>query len=491
MRPFVRHSLIALGLAALLITLVPFRLRLVRNVFAHSPADTVKTNALVISALREKREEFLEASGPFTQTAAVRTPTVSPNSVSVYSQGATSVLLTYSGVSNLQPMEATFCDELVPVFSGNDPLGANFGFKCKPGTGFGRLPQRYDQSTLSGNNTFTDILSITPQIARRAYLDAARGNGSTFFYVRRFVNRTTLREVAVPVTVRLSGNGAGVPLSVTEVKLKWGAATKPILFVKAGEELPQVQVEIIYTGTGRLKGRWELVKPGDIPPGPRDLLTEATMPLEERGTHRRYTEMSRFNVYLPPTGKILLPGPEVGRMETSLTGLYQILLRIEATPDPQGTVPAPGTSGETPLAAALRNVPGGGVAGFPLPVIKYYVANESTTVPSANITSANPLELSPEDQATLDTNQPVDFTWPLDNAAKYRFEVEDLLSAPIISAILPAGVTSYRVPSWFKNRVGKRVVRWRVIGFDEQGNEINKTEWRALRFESGSDRKQP
>jgi hypothetical protein len=401
------------------------------------------------------------------------------------------VLLTYSGVINLQPMEATFCDELVPVFSGSDPLGANSGFKCKPGTGFGRAPARYNQSRLSANNTFTEALTITRENARRAYLDAAEGNGSTFFHVRRFVDKVTRREVAVPVTIRLMGRGAGVPLSVTEVKLKWGAATKPILFVKTGDELPRVQAEITYTGTGRLRGRWELVKPGDIPPGARDLLTEATMPLEERGAHRRYTEMSRFNVYLPPTGKILLPGPEVERMETSITGLYQILLRIEATPDPQGTVPAPGTAGETALAAALRNVPGGGVAGFSLPVIKYYVADGSAIVPPASITSANPLELSPEDQATLDPNQPVDFAWPLDNAAKYRFEVEDLQSAPIISAILPAGARSYRAPSWFKDRVGKRVVRWRVISFDQEGDEIDKTEWRAMRFQSGSDRKQP
>jgi hypothetical protein len=409
--------------------------------------------------------------------------------VNVYSQGATSVLLTFSGVINLEPREASFCSELVPVFSGTDPIGASPGFKCKPGTNLGRLPQRYDQSTLSKNNTFTDILTVTPEIARRAYLNAVRGKGSKFFYVRLFVSRTTRREVGVAVTIRLSGNGAGVPLSLTAVTLKWGATARPIVFVKTDEVPPQVHAEITYTGTGRLRGRWELVKPGDISPGPRDLLTEATMPLEERGTHRRYMEMSRFNVYLPPTGKLLLPGPEVKRMDKSLTGMYQILLRIEATEDAQGTVPAAGKPGESAGDAALRKVPGGGVAGFALPVLKYYVSNGSVTTQPTTISTANPLSLSPEDQATLDANQPVDFSWPLDNAAKYRLEVEDLQGAPVVSAILTAGVGSYRAPSWFKDRVGPRVVRWRVISFDQEGNEINKTEWRVLRFLPGTDGK--
>lgn len=489
MQSMLRSSARAFGLAALAMMAVVSWLGVEPKAQALSTPAGFRQNGLVVSAFRGNREEPVEVSSPSTQVGTVGVPRVSPSSVDVYSQGATSVLLTFSGVKDLQPMDATFCNELVPVFSGSDPIGASSGFKCKPGTNLGRLPQRYDQSTLSANNTFTDILSITPQIARRAYLNAVRGNGSRFFYVRRFVRRATLREVGVAVTIRLSGNGAGIPFSLTEVKLKWGAAARPILFVKTGEELPRIQAEITYTGTGRLKGRWEVVKPGDTPPAPRDLLTQATLPTEQRGTQRRYTEMSRFNVYLPPGGKVVMPGPEGSRIDRSLTGLYQILLRIEATEDTQGTVPAPGTAGESALDAAVRRVPGGGVAGFPLPVIKYFVSNGSVTAPPPTITSANPLSLSPEDQATLDPNRPADFAWPLDDAATYRFEVVDLQGTPVISAILPAGVTSYRAPSWFKDRVGTRVVRWRVISYPQEGNEINKTEWRVLRFVPGIDGK--
>ncbi|MGI8897792.1 MAG: hypothetical protein ACR2IB_05305 [Pyrinomonadaceae bacterium] len=393
---------------------------------------------------------------------------VSPNSVNAYSQGATTVLLTFGGLVNKRPAEATWCGALIPA-------APDLGFRCDPATIFGQLPQRYNQSRLSGNNAYTDIMSITPQVARRAYLDAVNGNTSTFFYVRRFVSTVGRPDEFVPVTIRLSGNGARVPLSLTEVKLTWGIG-KPVLFVKSGDKLPRFEAEISYTGSGRLKGRWELVKPGDLPPEPRDLLTEATLPIEERGTQRRYTEMTRFNLYLPPTGKIVLPGPEVWRVDESLNGLYLVLLRVEASDDREA---------DTDLAsvgAGAGVVHGGAVAGFPLPVLRYYVANASSPQPMITGNSAVSL-LGPEDQALLSTTNPVDFSWTLiENAVTYRFEVEDLLGTPVISAILPQGVGSYRIPSWFKDKVGDTVVRWRVIAFDQQKNPIGTTEWRALRF---------
>ena len=405
-------------------------------------------------------------------SSQAQTIQVSPNSVNAYSQGATTVLLTFGGLTDKQPAEATWCGALIPA-------APDLGSRCDPATIFGRLPQRYNQSRLSGNNAYTDIMSITPQVARRAYLEAVNGNTSTFFYVRRFVSTAAGPDEFVPVTIRLSGNGARVPLSLTEVKLSWGLG-KPVLFVKTGEKLPRLEAEISYTGTGRLKGRWELVKPGENPPEPRDLLTEATLPIEERGTQQRYSEISRFNLYLPPSGKIVLAGPEAWRVDESLNGLYIILLRVEASDDKEG---------DTDLASVGAGggvVHGGAVAGFSLPVLKYYVANGSTSVQPTTITSANLLLLGPEDQATLGSDKPVDFTWsPVVNAVIYRFEVEDL-STPVISAILPAGVSSYRAPSWFKDKVGNTVVRWRVIAFDKQSNQIGDTEWRALRFGQGS-----
>ncbi len=409
--------------------------------------------------------------------AAGQTVQVSPSSVNAYSQGATSVLLTYGGVINKQPVESTWCGALIPAAPG-------IGLTCDPATIFGRLPVRYNQSRLSANNSYTDIMSITPQIARRAYLDAVNGEASTFFYVRRFVSTIGGPDEFVPVTIRLSGNGAGVPLSLTEVKLTWGVG-KPILFVKTGEKLPRVAAEITYTGSGRLIGRWELVKPGEAPPASRDLLTEASLPIEERGTQKRYTQMSRFNIYLPPTGKVALPGPEVWRVDESLNGLYQILLRIEASDDEYG---------DTDLAAVGAGagvVHGGNVAGFSLPVLKYYVANGTTSAP--NLIADTLLLIAPDDQASLITNTPLDFSWTIiEKALTYRLEVEDMQSVPVISAILPSGSGTYRVPSWFPDRVGNRIARWRVTAFDAGGKPIANTEWRALKFGLVTDfRQQP
>jgi len=403
----------------------------------------------------------------WTIVSSAQTVQVSPNSVNAYSQGATSVLLTYGSVINLRPIESTWCGALIPA-------APDLGFTCDPATIYGRLPVRYNQATLSGNDGYTDIMSITPQIARRAYLDAVNGNTSTFFYVRRFVSTVGGPDQFVPVTIRLTGNGAGVPLSLTEVKLTWGVG-KPVLFVKTGEKLPRFEAEISYTGSGRLKGRWELIKPGETPPESRDLLTEATLPIEERGTQRRYTEMSRFNLYLPPTGKIVLVGPEAWRVDESLNGLYQVLLRIEASDDKQG---------DTDLAAVGAGagvVHGGAVAGFSLPVLKYYVSNGE--VPRLTSFTSKLALLQPEEQASLDPSEPIDFTWSLiERALTYRLEVEDFQSAPVIAAILPQGTSGYRSPPWLREKVGGRAVRWRVTAFGSGGNEIGNTEWRALRI---------
>jgi hypothetical protein len=185
-------------------------------------------------------------------------------------------------------------------------------------------------------------------------------------------------------------------------------------------------------------------------------------------------------LYLPPTGKIVLAGPEVWRVDESLNGLYQVLLRVEASDDREA---------DTDLAsvgAGAGVVHGGAVAGFPLPVLKYYVANASS--PQPVITgNAEVFLLQPADQALLSSNIPVDFSWsPMEDAVVYRFEVEDLLGTPVISAILPKSVGSYRTPSWFKDKVVDTIVRWRVIAFDQQKNSIATTEWRALRFKKAS-----
>src|SRR5947207_13149046 len=90
----------------------------------------------------------------FGATATGQTISVSPNNVNAYSQGATSVLLTFGGLIKKRPAESIWCGALIPAVP-------DLGTKCDPATIFGRLPARYNQSTLSGTNAYTDIMPIT------------------------------------------------------------------------------------------------------------------------------------------------------------------------------------------------------------------------------------------------------------------------------------------------------------------------------------------
>jgi hypothetical protein len=392
--------------------------------------------------------------------AAAQEIRVTPTSVNAYSQGATSAFLTFSNVVNKRPADACFCGELAPATP-------DLGFRCKPGTEFGCLPVRYDQSRLASNTNYTDIMSIPPSVARRAYLDAAGGGEATFFYVRRFISLLGGPDEFVPVTIRLAGNGAAVPFSITNVKLSWGV-DKPVLLVKSDEKLPAIRTEITYTGTGRLVGRWEIVKPGEALPDDRDLLTEATLPAAERGLQRRYTELSRFNIFLPPVGKFNLPGPEGWRVPSHIEGLYVVLLRIEAATD------------ANPAALTLP-VATGGVAGFAMPVLRYYVGGGSG-LGAAPI--ASPVDaLHPADDDQVAVGESVEFNWlPVAGAVFYRLDIEDGQSQSVFSALLLAGTNQYRAPSWLGEKAAGGALRWRVAAFDTANQLVSETPKRRLRF---------
>ena len=236
----------------------------------------------------------------YPATAQIR---VDPLGVNVNAQGATTVFLTFGGLRPDQtPVEAFWCGELVPA-----PAPA-IGMQCDPATLFGQLPLRYDRSLVQGP-AFSDVMSIPPSVSRRAYQAAVEGQNSAFFYVRRFVSSSGCADEYVAVTCRLASGGARTPFALTEVELHFDVET-PILYVRPGVTTPAFEAEIFYNGTGRLQGRWEIVAPGEEPPAERDLLTEATLPPEERGTQRRFAQLARFNEYLPPSGRFTLPGPD-------------------------------------------------------------------------------------------------------------------------------------------------------------------------------------
>jgi len=396
-------------------------------------------------------------------SAAAQEIKVTPTSVNAYSQGATSAFLSFSNVVNRRPADACFCGELVSA-------SPDLGMRCRPGTEFGCLPVRYDQSRLAGNGSYTDIMSVPAAVARRAYLDAASGAEATFFYVRRFVSTVGGPDEFVPVTIRLAGNGVASPFSITNVKLSWGI-DKPVLLINSDERLPAIKAEITYTGSGRLMGRWEIVKPGEALPDERDLLTEATLPVAERGLQRRFTELSRFNIFLPPVGRFTMPGPEGWRVPNHIEGLYVVLLRIEAADD----------ANPASLATATAT---GGVAGFAMPVLRYYVGG-SSGVTAGGTTPADPL--LPADGARVATGAALEFNWsPVERAVFYRLDSEDEQARPLLSAVLLATTQQYQAPSWLGERAAGRLLQWRVKAFDASNSLLNETPKRTLRLVSAA-----
>lgn len=401
----------------------------------------------------------LALAGPAAAHAAIR---VDPTGVNVNTQGATTVFLTFGGLADQRPAEALWCGELIPATP-------DIGFKCDPATIFGSLPLRFDRSSVRGGR-FTDIMSIPPSVTRRAYQAAEAGAPSAFFYVRRFVSTTGGPDEYVAVTCRLAGGGARVPLALLDVRLSF-ATKEPILFVPPGSVPPPVAAEITYSGTGRLVGRWEVVMPGEELPTPQDLLPEASLPPDQRGLQRRYTPIGRFNVFLPPVGRITLPGPDPSRLPTTLDGTYYLLLRVEASDDKEGD------SNLANAGAGQGIVHSGAVAGFPLPPLRYVVQGADGPTAAWRDLAL----LTPADGAVLDGSRVIDFAWTGSrDAAVYRLEIADTAGNPVLSALVPVEVSGYRAPSWLRDRASQDALRWRVIALDIDGRPLRFTGWRSL-----------
>lgn len=394
---------------------------------------------------------------------------VNPVGVNVNVQGATSVFLTFGGVAGHEALDATWCGAL-------EPAAPDVGLRCAPGTVFGQLPARFDLSRASGTGGFTDIMTIPPSVARRAYQAAERGDNSAFFYVRRFRSLSGGPDQFVAVTCRLTGGGARTPLALTDVQIMFDPDL-PLLQVTANAPIPPIAARIAYNGTGRLVGRWEVVLPGETAPTAHDLLTEASLPVEQRAAQRRYTQLSRFNVFLPPTGRVTVPGPDPSRFPRTADGVYQVLLRIEASPDKEGD------SNLGAVGAGEGLVIGGAVAGFPMPTLRYVVGSGVTPerTPAEALGPLAPLQPAP--LARVERAVPLQFSWrAVDEAQVYRLEVEpiDGDDARTVGAVIADRITRYAAPPWFREQLGTGAMRWRVTALDGTGRVLARSAWWAF-----------
>jgi hypothetical protein len=407
--------------------------------------------------------------------------TVSPRGVNVRTFGSTTVFLTFFGLDEDQrPGEALWCGAI------------NANQSCVPGTVFGRLPIRSSLARRSSTNNLTDIMTIPASVARRAYQDALQGNSSEFFYVRRFVGRTGEPDEFVAVTCRLSGGGARVPLALTNVRLEFVGNTpatksqpnRVIQVLAQGTAASRLQADIRYNGTGRLKGRWEVVLPGETLPTRQDLLTEATLPIEQRGLQRRYTLVESFDRFLPPTGQVILPGPDPSKLPTNTTGLHLVLLRIEATDDREGN-----------SFTGTATINSGGVAGFPMPVLRYFVAPSRQSVPADAKKSQIPAPtltlVQPIPNAQIPSTQPITFRWqPTANAKAYKMIIQEADNDTLVlSAVLNPETTGYTAPPWLQTS-GEKSLKWQVQAISETGAIILRSNWQRFQVVMGNRKSQ-
>jgi hypothetical protein len=192
--------------------------------------------------------------------------TVNPNGVNVRASGPSTVFLTFQALEpGEQPVEAFWCGAVQPGVVGGAVTTAD---PCVPGTLYGRLPLRHDQARISRSGSFTnltDIMTIPATVARRAYQDAAAGQASDFFYVRRFAGGAG-GERFVVVTCRMSAAGARTPLALLDVRLQFEGASGQRGAAGGGAHGQPAATPggaVLYNGSGELRGRWELVQPGD------------------------------------------------------------------------------------------------------------------------------------------------------------------------------------------------------------------------------------
>ncbi len=407
-------------------------------------------------------------------TSAFAINAVNPTGVNVRSNAPNTVFITFQGLEpNERAVEALWCGTVQPGISAGSITSSD---PCVPGTLFGRLPLNFDRSRSSqgvGQKNFSDIMVIPASVVRRAVQEGIEGKNSDFFYVRHFTGGSGGDKWAV-VTCRLGAGGARSPLSLIDVKITFSGQADPTqLFVlRSGERLPRFSAEIQFNGSGQLKGRWELVRPGDSEPEANDLLTEATLPLELRSTQKRYLTVARFSQFVVPNGTVRIDGPEPSLLDTRVEGPYHVLLRIEATDDKEANSEIGGG----------QLVKTGGVAGFPMPTLKYFVgdvAAASALASKSSAASTKALDLMlPLSDAAVDSSRAVVFEWiEVPGAAKYRIDVESAGQTIITSTTVEARYSP--PPSWIASRV-RGIAKWRVEALDRDGRIVAQSDIRQF-----------
>jgi hypothetical protein len=157
--------------------------------------------------------------------------------------------------------------------------------------------------------------------------------------------------------------------------------------------------------------------------------------------------------------------------------MYLLLLRIEAVTD------GVNRSDLQAVGAGQAVVNSGAVAGFPTPVLRYYVNGNGKVAQVDPLEAETSTQLLPADNTEVAATESIVFRWPAtENTSLYRLEISDLLNRNVLSAVVLPNSHNYRAPSWLREQAGGRTLQWQVIAIGSDGKVLNETPRLILRL---------
>lgn len=296
-------------------------------------------------------------------TDAMRT--VSPNTDS-------NVYISYVMTGADAPVQGYFCSQLI---RGVTPLDQYPTSPCPRGSEL--MVEPASQFSMTSAKSARETLTVPGDVSLYMYQRLRPLGQTTFYVIRRFSGLPAAGGVAgagtfIAVPLRLSGAASQMPLTFNKVELTFqhNGGRLPMRVVTRDTSVGPLEATVDYQGTGLLKGRWEVVQPGDPEPTRLDLMTQASLDPEVQLQQQRYLQVGTFEQSLYSGRRVVVPGPPPEALPTSQPGRYLVLWRPEATP-----------SNASRMGARVVDLPAGGMAGFPMPTLTYYVTEQAGLAP--------------------------------------------------------------------------------------------------------------
>jgi hypothetical protein len=149
-----------------------------------------------------------------------------------------------------------------------------------------------------------------------------------------------------------------------------------------------------------------------------------------------------------------LPGPENWRIDKTIEGMYLLLFRVEASDAPN---------------SASGTISTGAVAGFQMPVLRYYVGNSS----NADVTQITNIAIGGDLE---DEKPPIILTWKaVENTKLYRLEIEDEEGKKVFSAVALPTSRTYQLPSFIQALTASKQLKWKILAIGEEGKLLEET----------------